>query len=103
MAVKIAYQRTGGFAAVPGLERQVVVDSDELPAEQRARLEDAVRKAAAFAGPPPSPEAGDRRTYTVEIQDESGRRTVTLTDPVPEAARPLVDLMEGYRRQRLGG
>jgi len=103
VAVRVVYQRTGGFAAVPGLERQIVIDSDDLPAEQRARLEDAVRRAAAFAGPPPSPEAGDRRTYTVDIEDQSGSRTVTLTDPVPEAARPLVDLMEDYRRQRLGG
>ena len=103
MAVRVAYQRTGGFAAVPGLERQIVVDADDLPAEQRARLEEAVGRAAAFAGPPSSPEAGDRRTYTVEIEDQSGSRTVTLTDPVPEAARPLVDLMEDYRRQRLGG
>ena len=43
------------------------------------------------------------RTDTVDIEDQSGSRTVTLTDPVPEAARPLVDLMEDYRRQRLGG
>lgn len=103
MTVRVAYQRTGGFAAVPGLERQVVVDADDLPAEERARLEDAVGQAAALAGPPPRPEAGDRRTYTVEIDEGSGTRTVTVTDPVPDAARPLVDLMEEYRRQRLGG
>ena len=103
MAVRVAYQRTGGFAAVPGLERQIVIDSDDLPAEQRARLEAAVGKAAGLVGPPPRPEAGDRRTYTVEIEDQRGTRTVTLTDPVPDSARPLVDLMEDYRRQRLGG
>lgn len=102
MAVRLAYQRSGGFAAIPGLERQVVIDTDDLPADERARLEDAVGKAASLAGPPPRPEAGDRRTYTVEIGEPGGTRTVTVTDPVPESARPLVDLLENYRRQRLG-
>jgi len=101
--VRVAYQRTGGFAAVPGLERQIVIDADDLPGEERARLEEAVGKATPLAGPPPRPEAGDRRTYTLEIEDQNGSRTVTVTDPVPESARPLVDLMEDYRRQRLGG
>lgn len=101
--VRVAYQRTGGFAAVPGLERQVVIDADDLPADERSRLEEAVDRAASLAGPPPRPEPGDRRTYTVEITGANGPRTVTLTDPVPEDARPLVDLLEQYRRRRLGG
>lgn len=101
--MRVAYQRSGGFAAFPGLERQVVIDADELPADERSRLEEAVQRAGAYAGPPPRPEAGDRRVYTVEITGGNGPRTVTLTDPVPEDARPLVDLLEQYRRRRLGG
>ena len=99
--MRVAYQRTGGFAAVPGLERQVVVDVDQLPPGERSRLEAAVEQAAAHPVPP-RPEAGDRRTYTVEITGGNGPRTVTLTDPVPDDARPLVDLLEQYRRRQLG-
>ncbi|HSV21229.1 MAG TPA: protealysin inhibitor emfourin [Casimicrobiaceae bacterium] len=92
--MRIAFSVDGGVASFPGLRRPVTLECDRLPPERSARLKALVEEAHFFsaAPAPPSPAARDVRSYTVEVDDGARCRTLTLTEPIADAAlRALVE------------
>jgi hypothetical protein len=92
--MRLALSVDGGLGSFPGLRRPVTVDSARLPPAQAARLCALVDAADFFdvRVPAPAVPAPDARTYTVEIEEGPRRRTLSLTEPIADAAlRDLVD------------
>jgi hypothetical protein len=101
--VRIAFSIDGGIASLPGLRKPVTLECDRLPAERSARLKALVDDARFFTAMPASAAPGaDRRTFTVEIEDGPRCRTLTLVEPIGDAAlRALVDeIRDCVRLQR---
>jgi len=91
--VRIAFSVDGGIASFPALRRPVTFECDQLSPERSARLKALVDDARFFtaASPPPRPGA-DRRSYTLKIDDGARCRTITVEEPVDDAAlRALID------------
>jgi hypothetical protein len=94
--MRITLHRTGGLAAIPGLEVHAAVDTATLPTGEAAELEAAARSAKRDGLPtaPPSPDARDQRTYELTIQDGSETRSALFHDPIPtQGLRDLVKLL----------
>ena len=91
--MRIAFSVDGGLASFPGLRRPVTFECDRLTPERSARLKALVDQARFFsAAATPASGGPDRRTYTVEIDDGSRSRTLTLAEPIADdALRALVD------------
>jgi hypothetical protein len=102
--VIITLERSGGFAAIPGLSRPIVLDTDGLPtavAAELERLADAVLEAAdrlPAVSPPPCG-AADFRTLRLRVEVGGQAHTWRFTDAVQEA-RPsaLVALVAAVER-----
>lgn len=81
--MKLSITRSGGFA---GLKRRGERDSKDLSPEQLAALDKVVRDFGQPDSPPPPTDPGaDRFTYRLDIQDESGTRSISL----PESKMPI--------------
>jgi hypothetical protein len=109
VAVRIRLEQSGGFAAIPGLQRPVEVDTAGLPSAEAAALEELVGKTGLLAGSlrsvSDSPTGADQREYTLAVTDTDarGERTVHLRDPIDDpAVAALLDLMRGYRGRTQG-
>jgi hypothetical protein len=95
--MRIEFRMDGGLAAFPGLAKPVYIACEGLPPAQAARLRALVERARFFslsraphkAGPP------DARAYTIAIDDAGRCRTVTVTEPIADAA--LRDLVTELR------
>lgn len=95
--MRIDFRVEGGLAAFPGLARPVTIHCDALPPDENARMRDLVRRADFFArasddARPPAP---DTRVYTIAIDDGPRCRTVTVREPIADAA--LRDLVATLR------
>ena len=90
--MRIALSVDGGLASLPGLRRPQVIDAGRLPPARAARLRALVDEARFFsASVPPTPGGADLRSYTLEIDDGGQCRTVTIGEPIADAAlRALV-------------
>jgi hypothetical protein len=66
----------------------VSLDCDRLSPERAARLRRLVERARFFSTAPPtaSRAARDARSYTVEIDDGTQCRTLTLAEPIEDGA-----------------
>ena len=95
MRVTFAMPSTGlGF--FPGLAKPVVIDSARLPEPDAQQLEAVVAAARVFERPPPpAATGGDRRLYTITIEQGDQRRELQLSEPIddPELQR-LVRFLE---------
>ena len=91
--MRIAFSMDGGIASFPALRRPVTFECDALTPERSARIRALVDDARFFTAAPRPPGPGaDRRTYTVEIDDGARCRTLTVEEPVGDAAmRALID------------
>jgi hypothetical protein len=84
--MKLVVERSGGFA---GIKRRGERDGQDLSPEQRAALDQVIKESAApdseklSAAQDPG---ADRFTYRLEVQDDSGTKTITL----PESRMPGV-------------
>jgi hypothetical protein len=94
--MRIQIQRDGGFGYFPGLAMPVTVDTATLPPDEAELLERLVRQAdiarlgASVAAPPVG--AADIRSYTVTVDDGVLSESVTVTEPVADAAlQSLID------------
>jgi hypothetical protein len=81
----VTFKREGGLAFFPRLNRPVVIDTAELPQQQRDELEDCLRKSDFFALPPnvgqKAPGAADMREYIVTVEHASQKHTVRFIEP----------------------
>jgi hypothetical protein len=95
--LRIGFRVDGGFAAFPGLAKPVTIDCGALPPAQTAHLQQLVRQANFFALPSHQPSARgarDARAYTIEIDDGRQCKSVTVGEPIADAAlRDLVDAL----------
>src|SRR3954451_16274062 len=93
--MKIQLERGGGFVPA-ATRRSVTIDSDNLPADDAARLRDLVAAAAlpslAAAARPTSPPRPDPFHYRVVVEDGNQRYSVDAADPdLTPAFRSLVN------------
>jgi hypothetical protein len=88
-SLRIELTRSGGYA---GLTTKLgELDTAELPEEEARGLTEVVKRAEAAAGSQGPTPGADRFQYHLAIEDEDGRREVTLgEDYVPDELRKLV-------------
>lgn len=82
--MRIEFKTEGGFAYLPGLNKPVTIDSDDLPEQEAGELQQMLQEARFFELPKTagkmSPQAADFKQYKVTIKDKKGKHTVQLTD-----------------------
>lgn len=92
--MRITVTISGGFAAIPGLSRPVVLDTGEVEAGPAAEVRACVEGAGFFdLDPEPvgRPGAADHRTYQIEVATATGTHRVLRHDPLEDG--PLADLV----------
>ena len=103
--MRITFQSQGGIAFFPGLNQPVVIDTAQLPAEERSKLEGLVQSTRFFALPASvgtRPRgAADVREYTLRVEDERADSTVHVTEPFdhPELEQLITELRSHARAQ----
>ena len=100
--MRVELQTEGGVAFFPGLNKPVVVDSDDLPKKQAAQFQQLIDSTRFFELPAASRSlpkgAADMRRYTITVEDGRRRRTVRLTDPIEDAnLQALIDFLQKQR------
>ncbi|GAB1689251.1 protealysin inhibitor emfourin [Krasilnikovia sp. M28-CT-15] len=102
--MKIVLERSGGFAAVPALSGDVVVDTAELPRETASELErlvDAVHRARGLRKSPAATGAADLRSYRLTIDGQRRTDVLAFTDlTLDPALEALVKRLEAIARGR---
>lgn len=94
----------GGLASFPGLAAPFTVDSDALGAHEAKQLAALVAGSGLLAdarrgsGGPAAAPRPDARRYTLTIEDEGRRRTVSVEDPLPPELAPLVAFLKERQR-----
>lgn len=98
--MRITFERDGGFAALPGLTRPVMIDTAQLAPEEAERWQRLVAEAAPWdlTSPAPPRRGADQRRYLLEVDDGERRVALTLFDPLPGALRALVRALEDAQR-----
>jgi hypothetical protein len=93
-------QRSGGFAAIPGLSKPIVLDTAHLPETTAAALETLVSELAGSALPkviPPPRGAADFRTLRLQVESPELSETWEFTDAVRDRVlSALIELVEEY-------
>ncbi len=95
----ITMQRSGGFAAIPGLCRPVEVDTEQLAGSVAEAVEELVRELCASPLPaviPPPRGAADFHTIRLRVRAPDVERTWEFTDAVRD--RVLLALIEILER-----
>ena len=99
--MQIIFERTGGFM---GSKTSLTIDLDELSSDQAQTLRRLLDEANFFTltENPPTHSVPDGFQYTIIVEDETGRHSVTTTDTTtPEELRPLLqELSQRARSQR---
>jgi len=101
--MRIDFRIDGGVAAFPGLARPVIIDCAALPPAETARLRELIERARFFALPErtSSPVRPDARAYTIAVNDGRQSRTVTVSEPVGDAAlRELIATLREHAKSR---
>jgi Emfourin len=100
--MRIRLETEGGFAAFPGLNRPIEVDTAQLPAAEAAELDHLVDGARFFEQPaitPAPPGAADYRQYTITVERPGRTHTVRVADPIGDSAlAALVTRLQALRR-----
>ncbi len=100
--MRIELHTEGGIAYFPGLNKPVVVESDDLPKAQAIQLQQLLVSTCFFELPAALRSlpkgAADMRRYTITVEDGRRRRTVRLIDPVEDAnLQALIEFLQGQR------
>jgi len=95
--MKITYQRTGGVA---GISKRAVIDTERLPAAERAAWEGLVAGADVFSLPAtltgPDPRQRDAFTHTIAVEDGPRQHTVEVQGvPASPPVRALLERLQG--------
>jgi|SRR6516162_6210876 len=103
--MRITFQSQGGVAFFPKLNLPVIIDTAQLPAEERSKLEGLLQSTRFFALPPSIGQrrrgAGDMREYTIKVEDGRQDNTVRVTEPFdhPELEQLIAELRLRARAQ----
>jgi hypothetical protein len=88
--VRVQVTRRGGIA---GIALGATIDTAELPPDDAARAESALRDLP-WGRPPPEPGLPDRFRYELTIAEEGDDRSTVLGEhELPAGLRPLLDLL----------
>jgi hypothetical protein len=106
--VKITFETSGGFAALPAVGEPVTIDTARIEPQLADQLETCVRESRFFDQPATidttQQGAADYFTYTVTVQDGPLLHTVQLTEPITDAAlERLVSSLENMTRPSTPG
>ena len=101
--MRVTLSRSGGLVYLPGLARPVTLDSSSLSDAERASLELLLRESSFTSLPSqlgsPTPGAADYRTYEITLDDQGGRHTVRVVEPIDDPAlQRLVGFLEQLGR-----
>lgn len=99
--MRIELVTEGGFAALPGLQKPVVLDCAALPPDVAAQCEELVRELTAAPPPSAAPAAlRDARRYTVRVEADGRTSSFAASDTaMPAAFRRLLDLVRSHGRR----
>ena len=95
--MRIQFETLGGFAYIPGLQRQLHIDTERLTRPQAGEIESMVR-AAHFFDQSDSicpPGAADYRSYRITVEDGEKSHTVRVVESA--ADRSLLALLSYLR------
>ena len=100
--MRVELQTEGGIAFFPGLNKPIVLNSNDLSKAQSDQLQQLLDSTRFFELPAASRSvpkgAADMRRYTITIEDGRRRRTVRLVDPIEDTH--LQALIEFLQKQR---
>lgn len=105
--MRIQFKIEGGFVFLPGLNKPVTIDTDELPPPEAKELQRLLTKSRFFELPQRvnklSAKAADHRQYSVTIENTEGvSHTVQLTDVVADPhLRKLLDFLKAKASPKL--
>ena len=99
--MRIEYRTSGGLVYLPGLQKPVQIDADQLDPAARDELQRLVQAAGFFSLPPvigavPAGSA-DHQVDTLHIEDDGRSHTVRLQSLPGDG--PLHDLLQAVRAQ----
>jgi hypothetical protein len=100
--MRIEVVTEGGFAALPGLQKPLVLDCDALPADVAARCRDLVRELAAVSHVSAAPAAlRDGRRYTIRVESDGQPLSLAASDTaMSEAFRALLELARTHGKRQ---
>jgi hypothetical protein len=99
-AMRISFERTGGFA---GIRLAADIDLDQLPEEDAKKIYDMVESINFNELPegPSNPGAVDQFNYTITVRVEHTEHTIITDDAsAPEDLRPLLDELNQMARRQ---
>jgi hypothetical protein len=100
--VRIRLSAEGGFAYLPGLQKPITVDLDELPAAESAALRQLLEKADFFELPArvggTAAGAADMREFTIDVDSGDRRHSVKVSETAASPA--LIALIDRLQAQK---
>ncbi len=100
--MRVRFEIDGGFVYLPARSEPVIIDTNDLPAEEADELERLIAAAGFFELPettPPPRGAADYLRYTVSVTNPDHSHTVHLTDPIEgPGVQALVEYLEAKAR-----
>jgi len=105
--MRITFQSHGGIAFFPKLSQPVVIETDQLPAQQRLKLEGLLQSTRFFAMPAllgkKGKGAADMREYTLRVEDGAQDHTVRVTEPFEDPQlEQLIAELRAHARAKAG-
>lgn len=99
--MRIEVVTEGGFAALPGLQKPLVLDCAALPADVAAQCGELVRELAAAPQVTAAPAAlRDGRRYTIRIESDGQSLSLAASDTaMPPPFHALLDLARTHGRR----
>jgi hypothetical protein len=98
-SLRIELTRSGGYAGIT--TKLGELDTTELPDGDAREIEELIRSADVPALEEASPmrgEGADRFQYDLVIEDDKGRRELTMSeDKIPNELRPLIDRLRAQK------
>ena len=100
--MRIEVVTEGGFAALPGLQKPLVLDCADLPAEVAAQCGDLVHELAAAPHVTAAPAAlRDGRRYTIRVETDGQTLSLATSDTAMSPAfRALLELARTHGKRQ---
>lgn len=99
--MRIEFSQTGGLAYLPGLQKSVTIDVDQLAQAEAEKLQRLVHAVRFFELPPaigtPARGAADYQQYILTVEEGGRQHTVCLLVPVEDAS--LQELVRAVQQQ----
>ena len=103
--MRVLFKISGGLASFPGLQKEQVVDTDQLAPAHAAELEALVAAANLFDGAASTPARmlPDARSYQIVVEQNGESKRAQLRDPLTSEAAALVTALQRAVRSKGAG